>query len=165
MLYTIGQTLVFCCVDPNWAHLCRCLSINGHAEVHFLPCPVLCCAALVYLPPHTHTTHTVTPPGFYTSGGVTQPCPDHSFRSDWLPFQQAGACTACGSGVQGDKSDRLTVYNLTTGATSLLPIMTSASDCCEWRRRLQISFTCVYVNASGRGGGLRCLLPVSNMGI
>lgn len=74
---------------------------------------------------------TVTPPGHYTSGGSTQICPDGSFRADWLPAQQATACTSCGSGVQGDKSDRLTVYNMTTGTTSLLPVMTTGGDCCE----------------------------------
>jgi hypothetical protein len=83
--------------------------------------PAACCLLLP----------TVTPPGHYTSGGSTHICPDGSFRSDWLPAQQATACTSCGSGVQGDKSDRLMVYNLTTGATSLLPVMTTGGDCCE----------------------------------
>lgn len=71
----------------------------------------------------------LTPPGHYTSGGVTQICVNGSFRSDWLPAMMATACTSCGAGVQGDKSDRLTVYDLVTGTAGLLPIMTSASDC------------------------------------
>lgn len=85
-----------------------------------LPMPLLsCCPA------------AVTPPGHYTSGGVTQICVNGSFRSDWLPAMMATACTSCGAGVQGDKSDRLTVYDLVTGTAGLLPIMTSASDCCK----------------------------------
>lgn len=103
-----------------------------------------CCHRRCLLP-------AVTPPGHYTAGGVTSICPDGSFRADWLPPAQAAACTPCGSGVQGDKSDRVTVYNLTTGAATRLPVMTTGGDCCEfcfWHATAAV----VCVHTLGTGG-------------
>lgn len=72
------------------------------------------------------------PPGFYVgSSGVTTQCPGNSFRAGWAVVSQAGACEGCGNGVQLDPSERIAVFNITTGAQSLLPVGTSGEDCCE----------------------------------
>lgn len=91
-----------------------------------LPSHLPCIPCLLPLPP------AVTPPGHFTAGGVTSICPDGSFRADWVPPIQAAACEDCGDSVLGDKSDRITVWDPVTGASSLLPVQTTAGDCCEF---------------------------------
>lgn len=71
----------------------------------------------------------VTPPGFYSDGGDTLPCPDGSFRSDWKPPAEATTCTNCGTGVLTAKTDRVTNYNISSGEEISIPVTTSASDC------------------------------------
>ena len=77
------------------------------------------------------STPEVTPPGYYTSNGTTQPCPDGSFRADWKPAAEASSCTLCGVGVLADKTDRVTKYNLVSGVPQEIPVTTSSDDCCE----------------------------------
>lgn len=87
--------------------------------------------------PALHTTPTslpplaVTPPGFYTANGVTQQCPDASFRSGWKKGD-AESCTPCGQGVLAEKTDRLTVFDPITYQPSLVNITTDSEDCCEF---------------------------------
>lgn len=86
----------------------------------------LCCCVTVscYCP-----VPAVTPPGFYSDGGDTLPCPDGSFRSDWKPPAEATTCTNCGTGVLTAKTDRVTNYNISSGEEISIPVTTSASDC------------------------------------
>lgn len=72
----------------------------------------------------------VVPPGYFTSAGVTRPCPDGSFRPDWKSAAAAGSCTACGEGVLGLKTDRVVRY-YPNGTIEEVPVQTSTSDCCE----------------------------------
>lgn len=104
-----------------------CHSLRHSPETMSLP-PLTCPAshACCPLPP------AVTPPGHFTAGGVTSICPEGSFRADWVPPIQATACEFCGDSVLGDKSDRITVLDPVTGASSLLPVQTTAGDCCEF---------------------------------
>lgn len=89
----------------------------------------------------------VTPPGFYTSDGMTQPCPEGAFRADWVPREQAPACTPCGVGLKADKTGRITQI-LPDGTEVLLAITLSADDCCE----------CLLLGPSGRTWGLCTVL-------
>jgi len=82
---------------------------------------------------HGHTLLlAVTPPGFKTSGGVTEQCPPGFFRADWLQPALATECHACGEGVKLDPSERLTVYDSRTGEASQLAVGTTDEDCCKW---------------------------------
>jgi len=73
----------------------------------------------------------VTPPGYFTANGTTQPCPAGSYRPDWKVAAEAGSCTACGVGVLADKTDRITAYNMVDGSAVELAVTTTADDCCE----------------------------------
>jgi hypothetical protein len=73
----------------------------------------------------------VTPPGFYTAGGVTQQCPAGSYQADWKPLSEAGNCTWCGDRVLADTTGQITMYELVTGSPIVLFVTTSAEDCCE----------------------------------
>lgn len=78
----------------------------------------------------------VVPPGFYVSNGGTVPCPSNSFRADWVAAFQAGSCESCGEGVQLDKTEKIAVFDITTGAQTLLAVATSSEDCCKcWELR------------------------------
>lgn len=76
------------------------------------------------------TFAAVTPPGYYTVEGVTLPCHDHTYREGWVPAAQAGNCTSCGEGVLAEKTDRLVQY-FSNNSDVLLPVTSSAQDCCE----------------------------------
>lgn len=77
------------------------------------------------------TPTPVTPPGYYTTGGQTLQCANGSFRADWKAT--ADTCITCGEGVQADKTDRVTSYNIITNAATQIPVTTSTSDCCKCR--------------------------------
>jgi hypothetical protein len=74
----------------------------------------------------------VTPPGHYTSGQDTLPCPNGEFRPDWKPAAEAGSCTPCGDGLKADKTDSVIAYNLVTYAQEHVAVTTSATDCCKY---------------------------------
>jgi len=74
----------------------------------------------------------VTPPGYFTAGGTTQPCPAGWFRADWKPATEASNCTRCGVGVLADKTDRVTAYILANGTAVEVAVTTSTDDCCEY---------------------------------
>lgn len=94
--------------------------------------PALVEAASVILPGVCccDTFAAVTPPGYYTVEGVTLPCHDHTYREGWVPAAQAGNCTSCGEGVLAEKTDRLVQY-FSNNSDVLLPVTSSAQDCCE----------------------------------
>ena len=73
----------------------------------------------------------MTPPGFRSQGGITEPCPSNSFRELWLPTFQAGDCSSCGEGVKLDMTERIQVHHL-NGTTSWLAVGTTSEDCCEF---------------------------------
>lgn len=85
----------------------------------------------------------VVPPGFYVSNGATVPCPVNSFRADWVAAFQATSCESCGEGVQLDKTEKIAVFDITTGAQTLLAVATSSEDCCK----------CWWLFVGGRGKG------------
>jgi ferredoxin-like protein FixX len=77
----------------------------------------------------------LTPPGHYTNitAKTTTLCPAHSYRANWLPYEQAEAqaCTACGVGVLAAKTDRVT-WSFPNGTDVEVAVTSSPDDCCEW---------------------------------
>lgn len=103
---------------------------NDHA-LYTLKLLLLCVCLCLCARTKPSPVPAVTPPGYYTANGRTQPCPDASFREGWLPAAEAGSCTSCGVNVLADKTDRVTVYDIVTGNPQELAVTTSAQDCCE----------------------------------
>lgn len=117
----------------------------------------LCCgcvrAVLLLLPvnntvahthTHTHThpfcctpsfclcTHTVTPPGHFTTATATQPCANGEYRTGWSPPDQAASCVKCSpdGSIQSMDADILPVLNLDGSETSI-NVKATAQSCCE----------------------------------
>lgn len=86
-------------------------------------------------PDAVQISSAVTPPGFYTDivAKTTQICPDHSYRTDWLPPTQAEAqqCIACGTGVKAEKTDRVIQF-LPNGTEVQVSVTSSTDDCCKY---------------------------------
>jgi len=74
----------------------------------------------------------VTPPGFYTSGNGTQPCPAGTFRADWKP--NATTCESCGEGVMADKNTPLFIYSILDNRVSYEFVTASSDACCKWQQ-------------------------------
>lgn len=55
----------------------------------------------------------LTPPGYYTSGTATTICPTGSYRADWKNPADADKCDSCGSNIQSEQIDRITLYDIT----------------------------------------------------
>jgi hypothetical protein len=105
-----------------------CMSMLGTRTIT-TQCTRLQLLSLCHCVSHCCPVSAVTPPGFFTDGGDTLPCPDGTFRSDWKPPAEASTCTSCGTGVLAAKTDRVTSYNISSGEEISSPVTTSASDC------------------------------------
>lgn len=86
---------------------------------------IFCCTLSVY-------THTVTPPGHFTTATATQPCANGEYRTGWSPPDQAASCVKCSpdGSIQSMDADILIVLNLDGSETSI-NVKATAQSCCE----------------------------------
>lgn len=80
----------------------------------------------------TPPRHTVTPPGYKTTGGSTTACGAGLYRAEWTTPSAASACTPCGVGILAEAVDQITSYDISTEAASSVSVAGSAGACCEY---------------------------------
>lgn len=117
LLHIAPQLAVYACGHGGICYF----SIFSHCHLTSSGCP----AAGLPRPP------AVMPPGHYTTDTATLICPAGSFRADWKQADQAGSCTACGTGVMAVQSDRVVAYDPVTYVPTEIAITTSSDDCCK----------------------------------
>lgn len=77
----------------------------------------------------------VTPPGHYTAGDKTLPCPTGptgSYRAGWAAGPNATSCVSCAEGMLADKLDVVVLYDTVTGAASEVAVATHPEHCCKY---------------------------------
>lgn len=70
----------------------------------------------------------VTPPGYFTSNGVTAKCPAGSYRANWAAAGTDNSCTSCGAGVFAKTDLTVADYSI-TGVITTVAVTTVSSSC------------------------------------